>query len=132
MFMTMEGTSGRARLSVALLAALTVSACADQGVSPVGPEETAAFAKGGKGIDGENQDKVAPSVRNSCGIKTSPIPPLPNIYASVRGEFSGVRTSSISKIKVNFRYVSSASGGAEYSYAMDVSSFPSTSKNSGI
>jgi hypothetical protein len=89
MFMTMEGTSGRARLSVALLAALTVSACADQGVSPVGPEETAAFAKGGKGIDGENQDKVAPSVRNSCGIKTSPIPPLPNIYASVRGEFSG-------------------------------------------
>jgi hypothetical protein len=33
----------------ALLVSLTVSACADSGASPVGPEESAAFSKGGRG-----------------------------------------------------------------------------------
>lgn len=39
----------RSRLSAALVAAVTVAACQDQGESPVGPQASAAFAKGGVG-----------------------------------------------------------------------------------
>jgi len=70
-----KGTSSRlGLLSLALLAALTVSACADRGMSPVGPEESAALARGGVGVGGGSGggQTGAPGQKDGGGKENAP------------------------------------------------------------
>lgn len=66
MLMAKDWISRRARFAAALVAALTVAACQDRGASPVGPEASAAFAKGTPG--GGKTDAPGQGKKNSLPI----------------------------------------------------------------
>ena len=111
-------------LSILLAGIWTISSCNKENSIKQAIETKT--TKNDIGVQGR---QTSPFLTIRCGVKTSPVPPLPNFYAGIGGDFGGIRTSSITKLQVTCRYISSASG-TDQTFTQNVG-FTVTSNTSG-